>query len=59
MTPTGPVIAGEHVEITCDDGFRAKPLGDEGSVTPECHFNMDYSPGVECVARCVGGQARV
>ena len=49
--PTGPVIAGDHVEITCDDGFRAKPLGDDGSVSPECHFNMDYSPGVECVAR--------
>jgi len=53
-TPTYSVGAGDHVEITCDDGFRSKPLGEngEGSVSPECQFDMTFTPGVQCVALC-------
>jgi len=53
-TPAGGVGAGDHIEITCDDGFRSKPLGEngEGTVSPECQFDMTFTPGVQCVAVC-------
>ena len=52
VAPAGPVGAGDHVEITCDEGFEPKPVGDDGNVSPQCQYNMQYTAGVECVAMC-------
>jgi hypothetical protein len=50
-TPTGNVRIGDHVDITCYDGFRTQLLPG-GSASPECLTSMDYTPGVECIAEC-------
>jgi hypothetical protein len=49
--PLGPVGAGDSVQITCNAGYRLKlfPGGDD---TPMCKYNMQYTPGAECIGMC-------